>query len=266
MHLLTSLCQAFRLTQRVTRRTCYAVACGLRSLPYWTCTAAYSLCSTGLRGLFFGLARIAALAWLFAEACYATIVAVARTPHCLPARLLARGPPPIPPRPAPLLYGGTTEPEVSDFGPTSSKAEARSTATRPIMEDTALRRYGAVLARQGEIFNGVPLENRGEGNCLFLSLAHGARELGLLANVTGASLRTMIVEFVVNQSARMIGTTTLGTAVHDQFGLSVSDYAEKMAQDGAWGCFTEIAAFALKLVRVPSGCNRNRGRGPRTVT
>ena len=115
------------------------------------------------------------------------------------------------------------------------------------MEDTALRRYGAVLDRQGEVFNGVPLENRGEGNCLFLSLAHGARELGLLANVTGASLRKMIVEFVVKESARTIGTTTLGTAVHDQLGLSVSDYAERMAQDGAWGCFTEIAAFALKL-------------------
>ena len=91
----------------------------------------------------------------------------------------------------------------------------------------------------------MPLENRGEADCLYLSLAHGARELGLLADVTGASLRKMIVEFVVKESARTIGTTTLGTAVHDQLGLSVSDYAESMSQDGAWGCFTEVAAFAL---------------------
>ena len=63
--------------------------------------------------------------------------------------------------------------------------------------------------------------------------------------MTGASLRKMIVEFVVKESARTIGTTTLGTAVHDQLGLSVSDYAEDMSQDGAWGCFTEVAAFAL---------------------
>ena len=88
MHLLTSLCHTFMLAQRVTRRTCYAVACGLRSLPYWTCRAAYSLCSTGLRGLLFCFARIAALAWLLAEVCYAMIVAVARTPHCLPASYL----------------------------------------------------------------------------------------------------------------------------------------------------------------------------------
>ena len=86
-----------------------------------------------------------------------------------------------------------------------------------------------MLDRQGEVFNGVPLENRGGGKYLSLSLAHGARELGLLADVTGAFLRKMIVEFVVNESARAIGTTTLGTAVRDQFGLSVSDYAEKMA-------------------------------------
>ena len=69
------------------------------------------------------------------------------------------------------------------------------------MEDTALRRYGAVLDRQGEVINGVPLENHGAGNYLFLGLAHGARELGLLTDVTGASLRKMIVEFVVNESA-----------------------------------------------------------------
>ena len=55
----------------------------------------------------------------------------------------------------------------------------------------------------------MPLENRGEGNCFFLSLAHGARELGPLADVTGASLRKMAVEFVVKGSARTIGTTTL---------------------------------------------------------
>ena len=141
----------------------------------------------------------------------------------------------MPPQPAPLLSGGTSESEELDFEPTSSEDEASFTATRPTMEDTALRRYGAVLDRQGEVFNGVPLENHGAGNCLFLSLAHGARELGLLANVTGASLRKAIVGFVIHESARTIGTTTLGTAVHDQLGLSVSDYAESMSQDGSWG-------------------------------
>ena len=115
------------------------------------------------------------------------------------------------------------------------------------MEDTALRRYEAVLNRQGEVFNGVPLENRGGWNRLFLSLAHGARGLGLLADATGASLRKMIVEFVVNESARTIETTTLERVIHNQFGLSVSNYAEEMAKDGAWGGFTEIAAVALKF-------------------
>ena len=199
------------------------------------------MCSTGLRGLLFCFVTIAALAWLLAEVCYAMIVAVARLPHCL----LVRGPLVIPPRPAPLLSGGASESEELDFELTSSEDEASFTATRPTMEDTALRRCGAVLDRQGEVFNGVPLENRSEGNCLFSSLADGARGLGPLAGVTGASLRKMIVEFVVKESARTIGTTTLGTAVHDQLGLSVSDYAESMSQDGAWGCFTEVAAFAL---------------------
>ena len=231
------------LAQRVARRTCYAIACGLRSPPYWTCRAAYSLCSTGLRGLHFCFVKIAAFAWLLAVVCYAMIVAVARLPPCL----LTRGSPLIPPRPAPFLSGGTSDSEELDFEPTRSEDEASFTATRPTMEDSALRRYGAVLDRQGEVFNGVPLENRGEGNCLFLSLAHGARKLGLLADVTGASLPKMIVEFVIKKSSRTIGTTALGTAVHDLLGLSVSDYAERIAQDGAWGCFTEIAAFALKL-------------------
>ena len=187
--------------------------------------------------------KIAAFAWLLAEVCYAMIVAVARLPHCL----LVGGSLLIPPPPAPLLSGGTSDSEELDFEPTSSEDEASFAATRPAIGDTALRRYGAVLDRQGEVFNGVPLENRGEGNCFFLSLAYGARELGLLADVTGTSLRRTIVEFVVNESARTIGTTALGTAVHDRFALSVSDYAVKMAKDGAWGCSTEIAAFALKL-------------------
>ena len=60
VHLLTSLCHTSMLAQRVTRRTCYAVACGLRSLPYWACRAAYSSCSTGLRGLLFCFVKIAA--------------------------------------------------------------------------------------------------------------------------------------------------------------------------------------------------------------
>ena len=107
--------------------------------------------------------KIAAFAWLLAEVCYAVIVAVARLAHCLLVRRSLL----IPPRPAPLLSGGVSESEELDFEPTSSEDEASFTATRPAMEDTALRRYGAVLDRQGEVFNGVPLENRGEGNYLF---------------------------------------------------------------------------------------------------
>ena len=141
----------------------------------------------------------------------------------------------MPPRPVPLLSGGASDSEEPDFKPPSSENEASSTATQPTMEDTALRRYGAALDRHGEVFNGVPLENRGGGNCLFLSLADGARELGLLTDVTGASLRKMIVEFIVNESARTIGTTSLERAVDDQFGLSVSDYAEEIAKNGDWG-------------------------------
>ena len=104
----------------------------------------------------------------------------------------------LPLRPAPHLSGGKSDSEERDFEPTSSEVKASFTATRPTMEDASLRHCGAVLGRQGEGFNGVPLENRGEGNCLLLSLAHGARELSPLADVTGASLRKVIVEFVVN--------------------------------------------------------------------
>ena len=117
------------------------------------------MCSTGLRGLLCCFVKIAAFVWLLAEVCYAMIVAVARLPHCL----LVIGPLLIPPRPAPLLSDGTSDSEEPDFEPTSSENEASFTATRPAMEDTALRRYGAALDRQGYVFNGVPLENRGGG-------------------------------------------------------------------------------------------------------
>ena len=36
-------------------------------------------------------------------------------------------------------------------------------------------------------------------------------------------------------------------AALDQVILSILDYAEKMTKDGAWGGFTEIAAFAPKF-------------------
>ena len=87
--------------------------------------------------------KIAAVACLLVHACYAITVAVARLPCCL----LVRGSLPMPPRPASLLYGGASDSEGLDFKTTSSEDEASFTATRPAMEDTALRRYGAALDR-----------------------------------------------------------------------------------------------------------------------
>ena len=58
----------------------------------------------------------------------------------------------------------------------------------------------------------------------------------------------------------MTGTTALGTAVQDQFGLSVPDYAEKIAKHGVWGCFTEIAAIALKLECIVEVYEKHNGK------
>ena len=155
-------------------------------------------------------------------------------------------------RPAPL-FGGASDSEEVDYESSSSEDEADFIAValrvaRP-WQNAALRRYGAGLRQQGEVFVGVPRENSGGGNCLFLSLADGARELGLLAGATGASMRQAIVDFVVNEGHDHVlrGTTTLGNAVFDQFAMGVSDYAEEMAKDGVWGGYTEIAAFSLML-------------------
>ena len=234
-----------------------------------------------------------------AEVCYAMIVAVAR----LPRRLLVRGSMLMPQRPAPLLSDGASDSEELEFEPTSSEDEANFIVTRPNMEDATLQRYGAVLDRQGGVFNGVPLKNRGGGDCHFLSLAHGARGLCLLADATSASSRKTTTEFTANESARKIGATALERKIHGQFSLSVLDYAEEMAKGGVWGGFTEIAEFALKSgcvvevyeksngnfkqllefgqkgarcpanllhrrrpLQAPGGCKRHRGRGPKTVT
>ena len=70
--------------------------------------------------MLFFFVKIAAVAWLLVEVCYAIILAAARLPRCL----LVRGSQLMPPRPAPLLSGGAPDSEEFDFKPTSSEDEA----------------------------------------------------------------------------------------------------------------------------------------------
>ena len=95
----------------------------------------------------------------------------------------------------------------------------------------------------------MPRENSGGGDCLFLGLADGARELGLLASATGASMRQAIVALVVNEGHHhALGrTTTPGSAIFDEFAVPILDYTEEMAKDGFFWGFTGIVAFALKF-------------------
>ena len=171
--------------------------------------------STGLPGFLFCFVKIAAVAWLLVDVYYAMILTIARLPHCL----LARGLLLMPPRTAPRLSGGASDSEEFEFEPTSSEDEANFIVTRPNMEDATLQRSGAALDRQGGVFNGVPLKNRGGGDCHFLSLAHGARGLCLLADATSASSRKTTTEFTANESARKIGATALERKIHGQFSL-----------------------------------------------
>ena len=112
----------------------------------------------------------------------------------------------------------------------------------------------------------MPLENRGGGNCPFLSIADGARKLSLLANVTGASLRKMIVGFIANESARKIGTTTLEREVRDLFSLSVPDYAEEMAESCDSPSPAEASAGTWRLQQASWLWAKGRHLTPRQPT
>ena len=119
------------------------------------------MCSTGLRVFLFWFVKIAAVAWLLVEVCYAMTVAVARHLRFL----LVRGPLLKPPRPAPLQSGEASDYEEPDFEPTSSEDEASFTVTRPAMEDNALRRFGATGPHLADKARSS-MECRDGGNCL----------------------------------------------------------------------------------------------------